>query len=78
MAQKNTAPESGLACASKSFVLNILHVTRFNSRFCKDETGSIEANTFISKILQKGYIEKILHHYPSVLVEPLPLSLCVE
>lgn len=78
MAQKNTAPESGLACASKSFVLNILHVTRFNSRFCKDETGSIEANTFISKILQKWYIKNIFDHSASPPQERLHLSLCVE
>ena len=78
IAQKSTASRLGIAPAINSFVLKILHVTTFDSRFCKRENGSAATKVFISKILQKGYIEKILHHYPSVFVEPLRLPLCVE
>lgn len=77
-AQKSTAPGLGIACAANSFVLKILHVTRFDSRFCKGEIGSVEANTFISKILQKGYTRNIFDHFASLPIESLQFPLCVE
>lgn len=77
-APTSTAPGLGFACASNSFVLKILPVTRFDSRFCKGEVGSIEANTFISKILQKGYIKNIFDHFASLPIESLQFPQCVE
>lgn len=77
-AQKSTATELGFAGATNYFVLKILHVTRFDSIFCKGEIGSIEANTFVSKILQKGHIKNIFDHCATLPAEPLRLPQCVE
>lgn len=77
-ASKNAAWRLERVARRNSFVLKILPVTRFDSRFCKDESGSMEANTFISKILQKGYIKNIFDHSASPPQERLHLPQCVE
>ena len=77
-AQKITAPGLAITSASNPFVLKILPVTRFDSRFCRDEGGSVKAIPFISRILRERYIKNIFAHFASLRVEPLPLPLCVE
>lgn len=77
-ASKNAAWRLERVARRNSFVLKILAVTRFDSRFCKDEIGSMEANAFVSKILQKGYIKNIFDHSASLPVETLQFPLCVE
>ena len=77
-APRNAAPGLKLVHQSNSFVLKILPVTTFDSRFCKRESGSAATKIFISKILQKGYSKNIFDHSASLSFETPHFPLCVE
>jgi len=77
-AQKITAPGLVIAGMSKSFVLKILPVTHFDSRFCKDERGSAVPNLFISKILQQRVYPKNFRSSCIIPIQASAVPLCVE